>query len=66
MTFQVAELSELFIACIKLAGEGLCRSVDNFVCSYISALCKCFAADVAAVGPLASVTPFMCFEISHL
>jgi len=44
VTLQVAELSELLVAFVKTAGERLCCSVNNFVCSHIATLSESLAA----------------------
>lgn len=66
MTLQIAELSELLVALVETAGERLCCCVNNLVCSYITALSKCLAAQLAAIRTLASVTTLMCLEVSKL
>jgi len=66
VTFQVAELSELLVAFVKTASEGLCCCVNNLVCSYVATLSECLAAELTAIRTLASVTTLMCLEVSQL
>lgn len=63
---QVAELGELLATVIKLACKGFDLLVDDFVCANIASLSKGFAADIAAIGPLPSVSSFVCLEVSQL
>lgn len=66
VTLQVAKLSELLIALIKTAGERLCCCVDDLVCSDVTTLSKCLAAQLAAIRALASVTTLVCLEVTEL
>lgn len=66
VALQVAELGELLVALVKAAGEGFGGCVDNLVCSNVTALGECLAAELAAVGPFASVSAFVCLEVAEL
>lgn len=58
--FEIAQLSKLLPAVIEFACEGLDLLVDDFVSTYVAALCKGLATDVATVGTLACVSSLMC------
>jgi hypothetical protein len=59
---EVSKLGELLPTIIQSAGEGLDLLVNNLVCTNIATLCKCFAANIAAVRALSSMAPLMRLE----
>lgn len=64
--FEVSQLREALSAVVKPAGVGLCSGVYNLVSADVAMLCKGLAADVAVVGTLACVPPFVGLEVAKL
>jgi hypothetical protein len=64
--FQIAELRELFLTIVESAGERLRGRVHDLVCPDVAVLSKSFAADVAVVGPFASVSTLVGLEVAEL
>ena len=66
VALQVAELGELLVARVELAGERLGGCVHDLVRAHVAALREHLAAHVAFVRTLAGVAPLVRLEIAEL
>lgn len=66
MRLEVAELSEVLVAVVQLADEGLDTLMNNPVGVDIAALSEFLSAKIACVGFLAGVSTLVSLEVTQL